>query len=58
MNTNIRISISNKRINDIQYNQDTNLDKADVDGSLAEALTAHVEAIFTDDSKLIGWMNK
>jgi hypothetical protein len=35
---------------------DTNkyLDEANIGGSLAEALTAHVKTVFSDDGKLIG----
>lgn len=30
------------------------LDEANISGSLAEALTAHVKTVFSDDGKLIG----
>lgn len=30
------------------------LDKSDVDGSLSEALTAHIQVIFADDGRRIG----
>ena len=34
---------------------ETHLDEANVGGSLAKALTAHIKTIFSDDGKLVGW---
>lgn len=37
------------------YESCDHLNKTDVDGSLAEALTAHIKVILTDDCRRIGW---